>query len=149
MQANGRWSAPAFFAISGGSWGAQIGLESVDLVMLLMNDEGMRHLLQDKFQIGGEAAAAAGPVGRHAEAGTDWKIESQMLTYSRAKGLFVGIDLGGSVVERDKDSTLALYGKDLTNTQILDGKTTAPLEARSFLAEVRRAKVVAVKKGSK
>jgi SH3 domain-containing YSC84-like protein 1 len=144
---NGRWSAPVFFAISGGSWGAQIGVESVDLVMLIMNDEGMRHLLQDKFQIGGEAAAAAGPVGRHAEAGTDWKIESQMLTYSRAKGLFVGIDLGGSVVERDKDSTLALYGKDLTNTQILDGKTTAPLEARSFLAEVRRAKVVVVKKG--
>jgi SH3 domain-containing YSC84-like protein 1 len=96
---NGRWSAPAFFAISGGSWGAQIGVESVDLVMLIMNDEGMRHLLQDKFQIGGEAAAAAGPVGRHAEAGTDWKIESQMLTYSRSKGLFVGIDLGGSVVE--------------------------------------------------
>jgi len=146
---NGRWSAPAFFAISGGSWGAQIGVESVDLVMLIMNDEGMRHLLQDKFQIGGEAAAAAGPVGRHAEAGTDWKIESQMLTYSRSKGLFVGIDLGGSVVERDKDSTVALYGKDLTNTQILDGKITAPVEARSFLAEVRRAKVVAVKKGSK
>jgi lipid-binding SYLF domain-containing protein len=148
MQANGRWSAPAFFAISGGSWGAQIGLESVDLVMLLMNDEGMRHLLQDKFQIGGEAAAAAGPVGRHAEAGTDWKIESQMLTYSRSKGVFVGIDLGGSVLERDKDSTRALYGKDLTNAQILDGKITAPVEARSFLAEVRRAKAVAVKKGS-
>jgi SH3 domain-containing YSC84-like protein 1 len=146
---NGRWSAPAFFAISGGSWGAQIGVESVDLVMLIMNDGGMRHLLQDKFQIGGEAAAAAGPVGRHAEAGTDWKIESQMLTYSRSKGLFVGIDLGGSVVERDKDSTVALYGKDLTNTQILDGKIIAPVEARSFLAEVRRAKVVAVKKGSK
>ena len=146
---NGRWSAPAFFAISGGSWGAQIGLESVDLVMLLMNDEGMRHLLQDKFQIGGEAAAAAGPVGRHAEAGTDWKIESQMLTYSRSKGLFVGIDLGGSVVERDKDSTRVLYGKDLTNAQILDGKITAPVEARSLLAEVRLAKRVAVKKESK
>lgn len=146
---NGRWSAPAFFAISGGSWGAQIGLESVDLVMLLMNDEGMRHLLQDKFQIGGEAAAAAGPVGRHAEAGTDWKIESQMLTYSRSKGLFVGIDLGGSVVERDKDSTRALYDKDLTNAQVLDGKITAPLEARPFLAEVRRAKGVAVKKENK
>jgi lipid-binding SYLF domain-containing protein len=146
---NGRWSAPAFFAISGGSWGAQIGVESVDLVMLIMNNEGMRHLLQDKFQIGGEAAAAAGPVGRHAEAGTDWKIESQMLTYSRSKGLFVGIDLGGSVVERDKDSTRALYDKDLTNAQVLDGKITAPVEARPFLAEVRRAKGVAVKKESK
>jgi lipid-binding SYLF domain-containing protein len=146
---NGRWSAPAFFAISGGSWGAQIGVESVDLVMLIMNNEGMRHLLQDKFQIGGEAAAAAGPVGRHAEAGTDWKIESQMLTYSRSKGLFVGIDLGGSVVERDKDSTRALYDKDLTNAQVLDGKITAPVEARPFLAEVRRAKGVAMKKESK
>jgi lipid-binding SYLF domain-containing protein len=116
--------------------------------VVIMNDEGMRHLLQDKFQIGGEAAAAAGPVGRHAEAGTDWKIESQMPTYSRSKGLFVGIDLGGSVVERDEDSTRVLYGRDLTNAQILDGKITAPVEARSFLAEVRRAKAVAVKKGS-
>jgi lipid-binding SYLF domain-containing protein len=91
---SGRWSAPALFTISGGSWGALIGVESVDLVMLIINDDGMRHLLQDKFQIGGEAAAAAGPVGRHAAAGTDWKLESQMLTYSRSKGLFAGIDLG-------------------------------------------------------
>src|SRR5215469_16681663 len=96
---SGAWSAPALFTISGGSWGAQIGVESVDLVMMVMNDEGMRHLMQAKFQIGGAAAATAGPVGRHAEAGTDWKAESQLLTYSRAKGLFAGIDLGGSVVE--------------------------------------------------
>ena len=136
---SGRWSAPALFTISGGSWGAQIGVESVDLVMLIMNDDGMRHLLQDKFQIGGEAAAAAGPVGRHAAAGTDWKLESQMLTYSRSKGLFVGIDLGGSWVERDKDSTLALYGKDLTSTQVLTGKVAAPVDARVFVPEVRRA----------
>ena len=135
----GRWSAPALFTISGGSWGAQIGVESVDLVMLIMNDDGMRHLLQDKFQIGGEAAAAAGPVGRHAAAGTDWKLESQMLTYSRSKGLFAGIDLGGSWVERDKDSTLALYGKDLTSTQVLTGKVAAPVDARVFVPEVRRA----------
>jgi SH3 domain-containing YSC84-like protein 1 len=139
---SGRWSAPALFTISGGSWGALIGVESVDLVMLIMNDDGMRHLLQDKFQIGGEAAAAAGPVGRHAAAGTDWKLESQMLTYSRSKGLFAGIDLGGSWVERDKDSTLALYGKDLTTTQVLTGKVVAPVDARAFLAEVRKAKTV-------
>lgn len=143
---NGGWSAPAFFSISGGSWGAQIGVESVDLVLMVMNNEGMRHLMQDKFQIGGEAAAAAGPVGRHAEAGTDWKVESQMLTYSRAKGLFVGIDLGGSLVERDKDSTVALYGKDLTSRAVLDGEVRAPAEAREFLAEVRRAKAVAASK---
>ena len=143
---SGRWSAPALFTISGGSWGAQIGVESVDLVMLIMNDDGMRHLLQDKFQIGGEAAAAAGPVGRHAAAGTDWKLESQMLTYSRSKGLFAGIDLGGSWVERDKDSTLALYGKDLTSTQVLTGKVAAPVDARAFLAEVRKAKTVRTSK---
>jgi SH3 domain-containing YSC84-like protein 1 len=143
---NGRWSAPAFFTISGGSWGAQIGVESVDLVMMIMNDEGMRHLLHDKFQMGGEAAAAAGPIGRHAEAGTDWKVESQMLTYSRSKGLFVGIDLAGSVVERDKDSTIAFYGKDLTTNQILTGKVVAPADARPFLAEVRRAKRVTASK---
>jgi SH3 domain-containing YSC84-like protein 1 len=143
---NGGWSAPAFFTISGGSWGAQIGVESVDLVMMIMNDQGMRHLLGDKFQMGGEAAAAAGPVGRHAEAGTDWKVESQMLTYSRSKGLFVGIDLAGSLVERDKDSTIAFYGKDFTTKQILTGKVVAPAEARPFLAEVRKAKRVTARK---
>jgi SH3 domain-containing YSC84-like protein 1 len=143
---SGRWSAPALFTISGGSWGAQIGVESVDLVMLIMNDDGMRHLLHDKFQIGGEAAAAAGPVGRHAAAGTDWKLESQMLTYSRSKGLFAGIDLGGSWVERDKDSTLALYGKDLTSTQVLTGKVAAPVDARAFLREVRKAQTVRTSK---
>jgi SH3 domain-containing YSC84-like protein 1 len=143
---SGSWSAPAFFSISGGSWGAQIGVESVDLIMMIMNNEGMRHLMSDKFQVGGEAAAAAGPVGRHAEAGTDWKVESQMLTYSRAKGLFVGIDLGGSWVERDKDSTTALYGKDMTNHAILDGEVHAPAAARPFLAEVRTAKAITASK---
>jgi lipid-binding SYLF domain-containing protein len=114
--------------------------------MMIMNNEGMRHLMEDKFQVGGEAAAAAGPVGRHAAAGTDWKLESQMLTYSRAKGLFVGIDLGGSWVERDNDSTVALYGRKLTNHAILDGEVPAPASARPFLAAVRRAKAVAATK---
>jgi lipid-binding SYLF domain-containing protein len=143
---SGAWSAPAFFSIGGGSWGAQIGVESVDLVLMIMNNEGMRHLMQDKFQVGGEAAAAAGPVGRHAEAGTDWKLESQILTYSRAKGLFAGIDLGGSWVERDSDSTTAFYGKDLTNRRILDGGIPVPVSARPFIAEVRTAKAVAASK---
>lgn len=124
--ARGTWSAPAFFVISGGSWGAQIGVESVDLVMMVMNNEGMRHMMGEKFQVGGEAAAAAGPVGRHAEAGTDWKVDAQILTYSRSKGLFAGIDLGGSVIERDKDSTLAFYDKDLTTRAILDGEVAIP-----------------------
>ena len=131
---NHGWSAPAFFTISGGSWGAQIGVESVDLVMMVMNNEGMRHLMQDKFQIGGEAAAAAGPVGRHAEAGTDWKVESQVLTYSGPKGFLPAIDLGGSWVERDQDSTRTQYGKDRTNHAILDGEVAPPADSRAFLA---------------
>ena len=95
---NGQWSAPAFFTITGGSWGAQIGAESVDLVMTIMNENGMKHLLQNKFQIGGEASAAAGPVGRHASAGIDYKASTEILTYSRAKGAFAGLDLGGGVL---------------------------------------------------
>jgi lipid-binding SYLF domain-containing protein len=143
---NHTWSAPAFFSISGGSWGAQIGVESVDLILMIMNDEGMRHLMGDKFQIGGSADAALGPIGRNATAGTDWKAGTQILSYSRAKGLFAGIDLGGSWVERDKDSTVALYGKDETNHAVLDGHVPSPPAARAFLAEVRRAKILTAKK---
>jgi len=120
--------------------GAQFGVEDIQLVMMVMTDEGMRHLLQDKFQVGGSASAAAGPVGRHASAGTDWKVDTSILTYSRAHGLFVGIDLEGSWIERDKDSTLALYGKERTNTELLTGRVSPPHEARPFLAEVRRVK---------
>lgn len=145
-QPKGVWSAPAFFSISGGSWGAQIGVESVDLIMMVMTDEGMRHLMSDKFQIGGTASAALGPIGRHAAAGTDWKLNTEILTYSRAKGLFAGIDLGGSWVERDKDSTIALYDKDLRTRAILDGEVQPPAVARPFLAEVRRAKIIVANK---
>ncbi len=134
---NGTWSAPAFFAISGGSWGLQIGVESVDLVMMIMNDNGMRHLLSNKFQVGGEASAAAGPVGRHAMAGVDWKAYTQMLTYSRSKGLFAGLSLGGSWIAQDKDSTIAMYGRDRTNADVLEGRVGVPLSARKFLATVR------------
>jgi SH3 domain-containing YSC84-like protein 1 len=136
---DGRWSAPAFFSISGGSWGAQIGVEDIQLVMMIMNDDGMRNLLKDKFQIGGTASAAAGPVGRHASAGTDWKAETEILTYSRAHGLFAGIDLSGSWIEHDKDSTAAMYGKDYTTTQVLTGTIPVPEDARAFIAEVRKA----------
>lgn len=139
----GGWSAPAFFVISGGSWGAQIGVESIDLVMLAMTDEGMRHLMSDKFQIGGSVSAAVGPLGRDASAATDWKVNTQFLTYSRSKGLFVGIDLGGSVVQHDTDSTLALYAKDLSTRAILDGEVPAPAASRAFLAEVRKVKTEA------
>ena len=140
---NGEWSAPAFFVVSGGSWGAQIGVEDVELVMVIMNDEGMRHLLENKFQIGGSASASAGPVGRHASAGIDWKVETQMLTYSRAKGLFAGIDLGGSWIESDKDTMTALYRKEVSTRDALTGQVAVPPEARPFLAEVSRVKTEA------
>jgi SH3 domain-containing YSC84-like protein 1 len=138
---DGKWSAPAFFTISGGSWGLQFGVEDVQLIMMIMNDEGMRHLLNNKFQIGGDAAATAGPVGRHASAGTDWKVSTEILSYSRAHGLFAGIDLDGSWIERDKDSTVALYDKDLTTNELLTGKVPVPQPARSFVAEVHRAEM--------
>jgi lipid-binding SYLF domain-containing protein len=141
--ANGRWSAPAFFTLTGGNWGAQIGVEDVTLVILIMNDKGMNDLLRDKVQIGAEASASAGPVGRHASAGTDWKLETEMLTYSRSKGLFAGVDLGGSYIERDKDTNAAMYGRDVTTAELLTGKVPPPPEARPFLTVVSNIKAEA------
>ena len=131
------WSAPAFFTITGGSWGLQIGVEGVDLVMLIMNKQGMDHLMANKFQIGGEASAAAGPVGRDASANTDWKASTEMLTYSRAKGLFAGISLGGSWVARDADAMDVFYGANTSNTSVLTGEMKPPAAAMDFLAQVR------------
>src|SRR6266705_7187093 len=108
------WSAPAFISVGGGSWGLQIGVEGVDLVMLVMNDKGMQQLLSSKFQVSGEGSAAAGPVGRHASAGTDWKLDTQMLTYSRAKGAFAGATLEGASIRPDDDSMKAIYGRKAT-----------------------------------
>src|SRR6184192_4157635 len=115
------WSAPAFFTITGGSWGLQIGVEGVDLVMLIMNKQGFQHLLSSKFQLSGEGSVAAGPVGRHASAGTDWKMNTEVLTYSRSKGAFAGITLEGAVVQQDDDSTVAIYGKKMRFRNILSG----------------------------
>lgn len=140
---NGGWSAPAFFVISGGSWGAQVGVESIDLVMMVMTNEGMRHLMSAKFEIGGTVSGALGPVGRNATAGTDWKVNTDILSYSRAKGLFAGVDLGGSIIEADKDSDYALYGKEISTQAILDGHVTPPAAAKPFLAEVRNVKTEA------
>ncbi|HTW23118.1 MAG TPA: lipid-binding SYLF domain-containing protein [Candidatus Baltobacteraceae bacterium] len=134
---DGKWSAPAFFTITGGSWGLQIGVQDTQLVIMVMTDEGMRHLLNAKFQVGGNASAAAGPVGRDAAAGTDWKLNTDFLTYSRTKGLFAGINLDGSEIERDGDSTKAMYGHDYTSSQILTGKIPVPAGAHPFLAAVR------------
>src|ERR1700758_4072281 len=98
------WTAPAFVSINGGSWGLQIGVEGVDLVMLVMNDNGLQHMLSSRFKVGADASASAGLVGRHASAGTDWKMDSELLTYSRSKGVFAGISLDGAVLEQVKNS---------------------------------------------
>jgi len=132
------WSAPVPITITGGSWGLQLGGQAVDLVLLAMNDKGMNALLSDKFKIGGDASAAAGPVGRHAEADTDWKMKSELLSYSRARGLFAGIDLSGSVVSQDKDETRILYGHMIPAADILQGKVAAPAGSANFLATIRK-----------
>jgi len=138
------WSAPDFFAITGGSWGLQIGVEGVDLVMIIQNDKGMELLLSSKFQLGGDASAAAGPIGRHISADTDWKLETEILTYSRAKGAFAGLTLSGASIRRDDDSMQAFYGSNVTTEAALTGKVPAPAAAQSFLAAVRGAKSQAV-----
>ena len=133
------WSAPAFVSVGGGSWGLQIGVEGVDLVMLVMNDQGFQHLLSSKFQLSGEGSVAAGPVGRHASAGTDWKMNTQMLTYSRSKGIFAGLTLEGAVVEQDDDSTHAIYGKKMSFRRILSGNASTPKSADRFIKAVAEA----------
>ena len=143
--ANG-WSAPAFITISGGSWGLQIGVEAVDVVMIIQNDKGMQRLLESNFQVGGDASAAAGPVGRHAEAGTDWKMDTEILTYSRAKGAFAGLTLEGASLRQDSDSRHAMYG-DVTTRALLLGEVPVPAAAQAFIAEVRGAKHQAVVEG--
>jgi lipid-binding SYLF domain-containing protein len=130
------WSAPAFVSVSGGSWGLQIGIEGVDLVMLVMNEQGFQHLLSSKFQLTGEGSAAAGPVGHHASAGTDWKMNTEMLTYSRSKGAFAGLTLEGAVVQQDDDSTRAIYGKNMKFRNILSGKISTPKSADAFMKAI-------------
>jgi lipid-binding SYLF domain-containing protein len=133
------WSAPAFVSVGGGSWGLQIGVEGVDLVMLVMNEQGFQHLLSSKFQLSGEGSVAAGPVGRHASAGTDWKMNTQVLTYSRSRGAFAGITLEGAVVQQDDDSTRAIYGKHMMFRRILSGKVATPESAEAFVKAVSTA----------
>jgi lipid-binding SYLF domain-containing protein len=141
--ANG-WSAPAFITISGGSWGLQIGVQAVDLVMIIQNEKGMQKLLESNFHVGADASAAAGPVGRHASAGTDWKMDTEILTYSRARGAFAGLTLEGASIRQDDDSRHAIYGQKVTTRALLLGQVAAPVVAQPFLAEVRGAKAQAV-----
>jgi lipid-binding SYLF domain-containing protein len=138
------WSAPAFITISGGNWGLQIGVEAVDVVMIIQNEKGMQKLLSSNFHLGADASAAAGPVGRHAEAGTDWKMDTEILTYSRAKGAFAGLTLEGASIRQDNDSRQAIYGHKVTTRALLLGQVSVPSVAQPFLAEVRGAKAQAV-----
>jgi len=135
---SGRWSAPAPITITGGSWGLQLGGQAVDLVMVITNQQGMQHLLSSKFKLGADASAAAGPVGRDAAADTDWKMRPEVLTYSRARGIFAGIDLNGSAVTQDKDETRVLYGSFIPFEDILEGKVTPKTDMEQFLAVVRK-----------
>lgn len=132
------WSAPAFFNIGGGSWGLQIGVEGIQLVLVAENEKGMQDLLSSKFEIGAGASIAAGPVGRHVSADTNWKLNSELLTYSRAKGVFAGLTLNGAVITRDKDAMDAMYGPDVSTQAVLDGRVKSPAAARPFLTTVRR-----------
>src|SRR5579864_4364948 len=132
------WSAPAFFSVAGGSFGFQIGGQAVDLVMLVMNKDGMRHLLSSQFALGADASVAAGPVGRHAEGNTDWKMRAQVLTYSRARGVFAGVSLNGAVIKQDKNTTREFYGHMVTSKAALTGEVDAPAPANSFLTTLAK-----------
>jgi len=133
------WSAPAPLTTTGGSIGLQIGGQAVDLVMVIMNDRGMQALLSSKFKLGADASVAAGPVGRHTEGSTDWKLRAEVLTYSRARGLFAGISFNGAVIKQDEDATREVYGRMIDFKTILTGSVATPQSAEAFLAAVRQA----------
>jgi lipid-binding SYLF domain-containing protein len=136
---DGKMGAPAFFQLGAGSVGWQFGGEEADLIVLIMNESGMKHLLQDKFTLGAEAGVAAGPVGRKAEASTDAQLHAQILTWSRSKGLFVGVAVEGSVIKPDKKTMEKFYGKPMTAKQVLVEKSVpVPNAARSFVDTVSR-----------
>ena len=132
------WSAPVFVQLAGGSFGFQIGGQATDLVLIAMNDQGLQNMLKNKFKIGGDAAASAGPVGRNAQAGTDWKLNAEFLTYSRSKGLFAGIDLDGTVLSQNQDDTRTMYGDSVPFETILKGNHPTPVEARPFVHTVAK-----------
>jgi lipid-binding SYLF domain-containing protein len=130
------WSAPMFVAIDSGSVGYQIGGSSTDIVMLFMNDHALQSLMSDKFKLGADASVAAGPVGRNAAAGTDLKLNAEILSYSRSKGIFAGVSLDGAVMQADKNGDKAMYGDDVNRHEILDGKVAVPASARGLVEEL-------------
>jgi SH3 domain-containing YSC84-like protein 1 len=130
------WSSPAFFKVEGGSFGFQAGGQAVDLIMLIMNKNGMRHLLSSQFELGADASVAAGPVGRDATGDTDWKMRAEVLTYSRARGLFAGVSLNGAVIKQDKPSTREFYGHMVSFPASLNGEVEPPPAANPFLTSL-------------
>jgi SH3 domain-containing YSC84-like protein 1 len=133
------WSAPAYFTIGGGSFGLQIGAQAVDLVLLVMNEDGVNGLLKSKFEIGAGAAAAAGPVGRNTSASTDATMNAQILSYSRSKGLFAGLELKGSVIKEDEDANKDVYGRAISARDLLeDGKIKATPAVRVYSATLTK-----------
>jgi lipid-binding SYLF domain-containing protein len=130
------WSAPMFVAVGGGSVGFQIGGSFTDVVMLFMNDHALQSLMGDKFKIGADATVAAGPVGRQAAAGTDLKLNAEILSYSRSKGVFAGVSVSGAVVQADHSGDKAMYGSDVSHQEILNGKATVPQAAQGLLSEL-------------
>ena len=130
------WSAPVFIRMAGGSFGFQIGGQSTDLVLIAVNDQGMQDLLKNKFKIGGDASAAAGPVGRSGQASTDWKMNAELLSYSRNKGIFAGIDLDGTSVSQNDEDTELYYGTPHTFKSILKGEVAVPAGAVAFVKDV-------------
>lgn len=133
-----QWSAPAFFTITGGNWGAQIGVEGVDLVMLFMDRRGAEQLMSANWRIGADAGLAAGPFGRQVAANTSWKFNTGILTYSKAKGAFIGVDLDGANVRADESAIHAFYGRPYHFRQLLTGEIHPPQAAQPFLAEIHR-----------
>lgn len=133
-----RWSAPSFVMITGGSFGFQWGGSSTDLILVFRNRDGLTKLLSDKFKIGGDATAAAGPVGRHVGASTDLELHAEILTYSRSRGIFAGVSLNGAVFEPDQDGNVSMYGANIGTQQILDGKVATPESAGKLLSEIKK-----------
>jgi lipid-binding SYLF domain-containing protein len=132
------WSAPAGVRSEGGSFGFQIGASDTDVVMLVMNDGGMRHLLSDKFTLGGNASVAAGPIGRDLSAQTGAELQAEILSYSRSRGVFAGISLTGATLRPDGDTNRDLYGRNVTNREILTGDIKTPGVAHRFEAALNR-----------
>jgi len=137
-KAGSSWTSPAFVTLTGGSWGAQIGAQAVDLVLVFMNQKGVDALMKNNFKLGADASVSAGPLGRTAQAATDASIQSEILSYSRSRGLFAGLELSGASVRRDDDSMKGFYGRDVSIADAINGNVQAPASASNFLSTVRK-----------